>query len=447
MTDVLRDLAERTGESIDDVERWYAAGLFDDSSCSAAAVERVRLIGALERHGIDLETIAEAMRNHDDVVNEFTKRLTSDPPVLVSPNDELAASGLAEDVVERVVRAGNLEDALQSPTADDVAALQTIKTVVESGFPADALIQLIRVYSDAMDRIADAETRLFHLHVHQALRDSGLSGAELTATRDSISDQLEELIEPTLVYFHRKAWQRAMRYDFVIHMLEEIGVEVADSTHGQLMRAVLFVDLSSFTPLTSVMGDVTAADILERFSVAVRQVVRQHDGMVVKQIGDGFMLVFLDVISAARAADALNRRLSTEAQFPAIHGGIHYGPVLYREGDYVGTTVNVAARLLAEAGRHETVLTAAARRQAGELPNIAFHPIGSHHVKGVDEPLELYRLESAAPAVDNRQTDPVCGMQLRPNEVAARMTIGDEDYAFCSTRCMSIFVGRTPSGV
>jgi YHS domain-containing protein len=130
-----------------------------------------------------------------------------------------------------------------------------------------------------------------------------------------------------------------------------------------------------------------------------------------------------------------------------MHAGIHYGPVLYREGDYVGTTVNVAARLLSEAERHETVLTEEARRRAGELPNIAFHPIGTRSIKGVDEPLELYRIETATTAADDRQHDPVCGMQLRLTEVAARMTIGDDDYVFCSTRCMSIFANRAPSRV
>jgi class 3 adenylate cyclase/YHS domain-containing protein len=277
------------------------------------------------------------------------------------------------------------------------------------------------------------------------LRESGLSGPEVAPIRDSISDQLEAMIEPTLIYFHRKAWQRAMRHDFVIHMLEEIGVEVADSTHGQLVRAVLFVDLSSFTPLTSVMGDVTAAGILERFSLAVRQVARQHDGTVVKQIGDCFMLVFLDAVSAVRAADALNTRLASEAQFPAMHGGIHYGPVLYRESDYVGTTVNVAARVVAEAGAHETVVTEAARRRAGELPNIAFRPIGTRHVKGVDEPIELYRIEGATSGAGDRRTDPVCGMQLRPNEIAVRMSIEDDEFVFCSAHCMSIFASRTPA--
>ena len=217
----LEDFAQRTGEPLDELKRWHEAGLFATAGAPPAELERLRLVGALRRHGIDLDTIAAALRDHSDVVEDFTRRLTTATPAPDSSANELASAVLPADVIDRIVEAGNLEEALQAPTLDDVAASQTIRMVVESGFPVDALLQLIRVYSDAMDRIADAETRLFHIHVHQALRDSGLSEPEAAAIRDSISDQLEAVIEPTLVYFHRKSWQRALRHDFVIHMLEK----------------------------------------------------------------------------------------------------------------------------------------------------------------------------------------------------------------------------------
>ena len=50
--------------------------------------------------------------------------------------------------------------------------------------------------------------------------------------------------------------------------------------------AVVFIDLSSFTPLAEAMGDATAAEVLERFSNIVRRSVGAFDGRVVKQIGD-----------------------------------------------------------------------------------------------------------------------------------------------------------------
>jgi class 3 adenylate cyclase len=434
----LRELARRSGADIDDVVRWRAAGLIGEEA-SAREVERVRLICALQRQGVDVDTIVGFFREHQDLVEYFTAEFAA-----ASEGD----SGVRHDLgldndMGRILSAGDLEEVVDAPTENDIAALQTMRRALDGGFPEVALVQLVRVYSEAMDRIADAETRLFHLHVHEPLRTQGLRGRALLDATATIRDGLTDLIEPTLVYFHGKAWQRAIRRDFLIHALEELGVESPDAARGQLTRAVLFVDLSSFTPLTSAMGDLTATNILNRFSTLVRATAHRYDGTVVKQIGDGFLIVFLDAPSAVRAAADLHRRLCEEPQFPAMHAGIHYGPVLYREGDYFGATVNIAARLLTHADRHEIVLTATARRRAGELDEIAFHPLGMHDIKGFDEPFELYRSENAESTQSARHTDPVCGMQLREDEIAARMMVGDEEHVFCSTHCLQIYATRT----
>src|SRR5262245_11616423 len=61
----------------------------------------------------------------------------------------------------------------------------------------------------------------------------------------------------------------------------------------------------------------------------------------------------------------------------AVPGGTQRGgPFLYREGDYLGTSVNVAARLAAEAERHQLLVTAAVRKEAGGLPDVEFVPLG-----------------------------------------------------------------------
>jgi adenylate cyclase len=72
----------------------------------------------------------------------------------------------------------------------------------------------------------------------------------------------------------------------------------------------------------------------------------------VKQIGDAFMLVFIDAEEALRCALDIGRRAAKEPHFPACGLGVSCGRAMYREGDYVGTTVNVAARLVAAADRH-----------------------------------------------------------------------------------------------
>ena len=55
--------------------------------------------------------------------------------------------------------------------------------------------------------------------------------------------------------------------------------------------------------------------------------------------------------SAVACALEIDRRSTTEPQFTAVRGGVHFGPVLYREGGYVGSNVNIASRVAGEARR------------------------------------------------------------------------------------------------
>jgi len=179
-------------------------------------------------------------------------------------------------------------------------------------------------------------------------------------------------MEPAILYFHRKAMARATREDIVRDLAEEAGLLEETEVPGQLRAAIAFVDLSSFTSLAEAMGDVKAAEVLARFSNLVRDAVGRWEGRVVKQIGDAFMLVFPDPRSAVACALEMEGRASKEAQFPAARSGVHWGPVLFREGDYVGSNVNIASRLAAEAKRHQVLVTESVRNAAKDLPEVEF---------------------------------------------------------------------------
>ena len=80
---------------------------------------------------------------------------------------------------------------------------------MQAGLPIDALLQLVRVYGDALGRVAEAENRTFHLHVHEQFRAEGLRGQALLDATHQVSQPLLELIQPTIAYFHQKAWEQA----------------------------------------------------------------------------------------------------------------------------------------------------------------------------------------------------------------------------------------------
>jgi class 3 adenylate cyclase/YHS domain-containing protein len=246
-------------------------------------------------------------------------------------------------------------------------------------------------------------------------------------------------MEPAILYFHGKGLAKSLEQDFVLHAAEESGLLPPSDVTGQLDASVVFVDLASFTSLTESMGDVTATEILSRFSQLVRRAVSRCDGRVVKQIGDAFMLVFPDATSALRGASEIQQRAEDEPQFLGTRLGVHCGPVLYREGDYFGATVNVAARITAEASRNQIVMTAAARSTGTPLPDTEFVPLGTFKLKGLSEAVELFELRSGRRPAVERSTDPVCGMQLAPNEVVGRVAVDAGERVFCSLGCLGQF--------
>jgi adenylate cyclase len=206
--------------------------------------------------------------------------------------DEAAArSGVDRGLFGRVLAAAGPADQLMA-SEEDVEALAMLNTALAGGIPEDVFVQMLRVFSDSLGKVADACSRLFHLYVHEQLRAGGVGGGDLLDATNAISVPLLELIEPAVLFFNRKAWEKAFREDMMLHLAEE--ATAAPTEPGQFRRAVLFVDLSSFTPMTEAMGDAAAAQVIDRFSELVREATARHSGQITKQIGDEFMLVFPD---------------------------------------------------------------------------------------------------------------------------------------------------------
>jgi adenylate cyclase len=219
---------------------------------------------------------------------------------------------------------------------------------------------------------------------------------------------------------------------------------------GELFRTILFVDLSSFTPLTEAMGDTVAARVVERFSEMVRDAAAECVGQVVKQIGDAFMLVFPDTRSAVVCGLKIEHEAAAEHKFPAVRIGAHAGSVLYREGDYVGMNVNIAARVAAAATPHQLLVTDAVRVQATDIADVEFLSLGFRSLKGLTEQVHLFEVQLSQDR-PVKVADPVCGMELDSTTVDARLNWRGEELWFCSTGCLQRFADapehyRGPAG-
>src|SRR5581483_10278504 len=267
-------------------------------------------------------------------------------------------------------------------------------------------------------RATETMARVTYFHVIRPLRMSGLEGTALNDAIDRATRPLTPLASQLLNHLTDRVMNDAIRENVVLRFTGYIAEP------GQLDVAIAFVDLCGFTPLAEAMGDRESAEVLGRFSTLVRDAVASHTGRIVKQLGDAFMLAFADPRLAVGCAVEIERRAAAMERFPALRSGIHCGLVLFREGDYVGTNVNIAARVAAEAGRHQVLVTNEVRRAAGTVPGVQFTPVARRKLKGVGEEVELFAAAPTEAAAGERAVDPVCGMEIGPAEAAARLALG-----------------------
>ncbi|HSO95514.1 MAG TPA: adenylate/guanylate cyclase domain-containing protein [Acidimicrobiia bacterium] len=160
---------------------------------------------------------------------------------------------------------------------------------------------------------------------------------------------------------------------------------------------VAFTDLVGYTQYTALRGDAEALALLNAQERIVREVL-PGDARVVKELGDGLLLYFAAAASAIGTGLVLQQRFEQAAEDGAlalwVRIGMHWGRPSRRGDDLVGHDVNVAARIVDVAAPGELLCshaTVAAARPAVEA--IDFVELGPVVMKGIPEPIELYRAE------------------------------------------------------
>jgi adenylate cyclase len=164
--------------------------------------------------------------------------------------------------------------------------------------------------------------------------------------------------------------------------------------------AIVFTDIVGFTEFTAEWGDDAALLLLERQDSVVRKVL-PPGARVVKELGDGLLLWFPDARVAIGTCLALldSFREESRPELPLwVRMGVHWGRPRRRGDDLVGHDVNLTSRVAATAGPGELVATDAAVRAAGEgVDGAQFEEIGPVFVRGVRDPVRLYRVTAAIP--------------------------------------------------
>ncbi len=300
-------------------------------------------------------------------------------------------SGLEEELIERVMTLLGTPTALEGTLSEpDAVAIEQMAEVLKAGFPLVALLQLVRVYAQSIRKIAEAEVRLFHLFVHEPLIRQGVDALEMAEEMEGLARELLPLTSPLMEYIHQRYLRFYIEQDVVGHMEADFG---GLRQMGRVRMAFCFVDLTGFTRYTEEEGDEEALDLVERFVETVEATL-PSEALIVKTIGDEVMIVSPDPVTLTEWAVGF---LTLFKERPQPRVGIHFGPAVYRDGDYFGTEVNLTHRVVARALGGEVMVTASVADAIGQSAYLEFEPIGRVELKGFPNPAELFVVRAREP--------------------------------------------------
>jgi class 3 adenylate cyclase len=160
--------------------------------------------------------------------------------------------------------------------------------------------------------------------------------------------------------------------------------------------AVLFADVAGSTALYEVLGDDRALALVEACLQAMVACTAGGGGRVVKTIGDAVLAVFGSADAAAAAAAEMQARVQALGAPAGVHLalriGFHLGPVVERDGDVFGDTVNLASRLCDLAYKGQIVTDQGTAQRLSALHAANLRPLFSVPVKGKAQEIELVAL-------------------------------------------------------
>ena len=133
---------------------------------------------------------------------------------------------------------------------------------------------------------------------------------------------------------------------------------------GESELTIVFTDLVGFSSWALEAGDEAATELLRAMDGAATPALTEHGGRVVKRLGDGLMVTFLEptgAVAGTLAAQAATAELEVEGMRPRMRAGAHHGLPRRVGRDYVGVDVNIAARVAQAAKADELLVSSTVR--------------------------------------------------------------------------------------
>jgi len=162
--------------------------------------------------------------------------------------------------------------------------------------------------------------------------------------------------------------------------------------------AILFADVVGSTRLYELMGDLRARDMVAICIDVMRSATEQHQGTVIKTMGDEVMATFPSADQALNAAAQMQQQISKHSQLKvegqpvSIRIGCHFGPVVLENRDVFGSTVHTANRMTSQAKAGQIMTTAAMVEQLSPQWRAAVRQVDIATLKGQGSEVALFEV-------------------------------------------------------
>ena len=377
----MSDRGERLDVEID-VAEFRGLGLYDPEAENAD--DRLELLRFLAENGVPLEDMVEAHREGWLPYASFRH--------VVRGEGRLTLAEAAERVGIDLETGRQLWRAAGFPDPDPEARIFTeahldafgLFAAAEAFFGHEITVQLTRVIGSSLARIAEAELSAWATAVGGPLLQKE---GEVAVARANVQvAALMPMVAKALDVLHRDHLDEGNRR-------LALTVEAVRAAAETTSLAVGFIDVVGYTGLSESASDRELGLLVSDFETTSSEVIVGGGGRVVKMIGDEVMFVVPNAAVACEMALTVFERFESRPDSPGLRGGLAFGEVVARQGDYYGPVVNVAARLVASGPPGAILVDDAFRRYAEETDGrFRFEPLGPQALKGFGKPVHAYRL-------------------------------------------------------
>ena len=176
-----------------------------------------------------------------------------------------------------------------------------------------------------------------------------------------------------------------------------LGRRMADQNVTGKLAAILAADVAGYSRLMGEDAGGTLVALRQLRRELLEPLVSNHRGVVIKRMGDGWLIEFGSVVDAVTCAIEIQKGLA-EQKTIQLRIGVHLGDIVHEDEDIYGDGINIAARLQEMAAPRGVVISDEVRRSIYGKLSAGFTDLGAQELKNIAEPVAAYGWGASASA-------------------------------------------------